>query len=76
MTTSSLYNRIKELWNAAGADIMSPAHLLPESEEARRLDDELTELIREQLPLWEEGVISSVELVDRIIEAAFAPREF
>lgn len=76
MTTSSLYNRIKELWKAAGADITSPSHLLPESEEARRLDDELCNLIREQLPLWEEGVISSAELVDRIIEAAFAPREF
>jgi len=76
MTTSSLYNRIKELWEAAGADLTSPPHLLPESEEARRLDDELCKLIREHLPHWEEGIISSTELVDRIIEAAFTPREF
>lgn len=64
------YETIIALWKKAGNEIEKPPHLMAIDSEARKLDDELGKEFREYITQWEEGLIASVELMEKLVWAA------
>lgn len=63
---TSLYQQITTAWEASGNDIEKPPHLQPLDDIARNLDKQLSDMFREPLGMWEEGLISATELLDKL----------
>lgn len=61
------YSMIKTLWELAGNDIEKPPHLQAIESEVRILDRELSEEFKEPIKQWEDGLISAVELLDKLM---------
>lgn len=69
----SLYNAINAAWDKAGGDMEKPPHLQVEEDEARKLDKMLSDLLKEPIDQFQNGLISAVELVNKIMQVALTP---
>lgn len=71
-TTLSRYTEIKNLWDVVGEKSFdSMGDMTREEMMARKLDVQLGDRLRPAISQWDQGLISSVELVDKIMWEAF-----
>lgn len=62
----NLYGLIRAFWFASGDEIDKPPHLQAHDDMARKLDALLTSKFKEPLQQFDDGLISSVELLDKL----------
>lgn len=71
MTTKTLYEAIQDAWKATAEATGDkpwevPPHLQVEENAARQLDKQLGELLQEPIQQYQDGLIASTELVDKL----------
>jgi hypothetical protein len=70
MATVDRYGEIHRLWNLAGENITKPPHLQAIDDKARALDFQMGEEFKEPIKQWEDGLIASVDLIDKLLHIA------
>lgn len=68
---SSLYNVIKTCWFIRdGYNLECPPHIQPVEDQARKYDEILSNKFNEPIEQYRNGLISSVELLDKLFYEA------